>query len=315
MEDLGNININIRESRMGSGGGGSGGGGGATGGGPGRAPLPSGGGGGGGGGSGLSWMDRLESFLGIGSAARGIAAAPSVSAFLGGAAPTGAIATGLVAVGPALSALAPIVAGVAVAFGAVTIAIKKLQFAAERTAERIEAVGRYSATITAASSMEKIAALQRNISEAARNANEYARAQRSATIAADAWAPTLAALNRGLAGVAPMFNFMSKFVADRLAVPSERFAEMGVAYGIAIPAAISSMQRTVEQGWQGTKSFLTDLLGETPLGAWLEKLLADLTKLLEFLGLIEANTKPKPPPPKLNDWFMSDIRAMTGRPY
>jgi hypothetical protein len=314
MEDLGNININIRESRMGSGGGGSGGGGGATGGGPGSAPPPS-GGGGGGVGADPSWMERLQSFLAIGSAARGIAAAPSVSAFLGGAAPTGAIATGLAAAGPALAALAPIVAGVAVAFGAVTIAIKKLQFAAERTAERIEAVGRYSSAITTASAMEKIAQLQRNIGEAARNANEYARAQYSATLAADAWAPTLASLNRGLAGLTPLFHFMSKFVADRFAAPAERFADLGVALGIAIPAGISSMQRTVEQGWQGTKAFLTDLLGETPIGAWLAQFMERITQLLEFLGLIEANTKPKQPPPKLNDWFMNDIRAMTGRPY
>jgi hypothetical protein len=326
MEDLGNINITIRETRMAAGGGGAGGGGGAPGGGPGLVPpLPGrgGAGGGGGGGDGASpaggdsWQDRLERVMAGVAEARALGRAPSVGGFASAASATGSTASGLSAIAPVLAAAAPAVAAAAAAVGLAVGAIYGLRAAAEATAARLEEVGRFSSDTTYAQAMERVAQMQRNLSEAGLNAGLYATAQIEATRAADAWAPVLNDLRAAMAALSVVWHRLSEATARLLA----GFGVLARMLG----EALDALRAWVGPGGGDTRSdaekVMDSIAGVQAIGmggigglAFLE-INDGIKAILKYLGLLEENTKPKPPPAKPNEWFLQDIRAMTGRPY
>jgi hypothetical protein len=325
MEDLGNINITIRESRMAAGGGGAGGGGGAAGGGPGRVPpLPGrGGGGGGGGGEGgadaeeVTWQERLSRVVAGVSEARMLARSPSVGGFASAAAAEGSTASGLGAIAPALAAAAPMVAAAAAAVGIVVGALYSLKSAAESTAERLAEVGRYSSDTAYAAAMERVAQLNRDLIESAYNSRLYTVAQIEATRAADAWAPVLRDLRAGMAGLAIVWHRLSE-------ATSRVFAGFGILARM-LGEAIAALNQWVGVRRADTRSdsekVFDSLIGVQAMGAGavggmaILQIAEGMKAILRYLGLIEENTQPKPPPPKPNEWFLNDIRAMTGRAY
>lgn len=320
MEDLGNINITIRESRSGGGGGpGMGGGGsGSAGGGPGAVPPPptspaqqaS--------AQAAGWRDRLSAILGGASQMGGLARSPSVSGFLEASASGSAVSQGLGAIAPSLASLTPIAAGVGLAFGLATKAVDFLRGAAEKTAQRISEVGRYSSEISNAMAMENIRRFQRNIREAAVNADVYSRAQRSATASADAWSGVETDLNRGMAGLSAIFQFLSRRAAAIIARPAAAFAGTALSTQDAVDDLESGWER-FSKGMHATLDyFVKTNYQQFGTGFW-GQLAATAIELLReiamWCGITVENTKPKPPMGRPNDWFMDDIRAMTGRPY
>ena len=292
MEDLGSININIRESVVGGAGGGRGGGGGSAGGGPGATPPP----------LPKSDAEKAATFwqtLGgmstIGGELKGIAARPSVGGVASALDSESTLMTSLSALGPTAAALGPALVAGAVAIGAVVGALAGLQYAAKATAERIEAVGRYSGATAVAKAQEGIAGLMRDLREATVNGERYAEAQRAATAAADAWQPVLLVLRNLFARLSVIASQLSIVLANAVRV---------------ILSVIGSIASVMKQ----VLSYLpAGLVGATTgLGG------AALVKLIELIAEsveeVADNTKPRRQA-NVNQWFMDDIRAMTGRAY
>lgn len=303
MEDLGNINITIRE-----GGGGGGGGGGVPGGGPSVAPpQPS-----GRDGDKQSFLDTLRGAFGEFG---GVVKAPGIDsvqamlkpdsnlmraltqmigpesgfakALAGMAGEGSALGRVLAAVGSLAVPVGVALAALAATIGGVLIAFKLLSAAAAATAERIEAVGRYSGDIATAQARERMAALTRTIAEAQRNALAYSVAQDAATKAADAWSPVLITARRVTSVFAIGFNEISRQLAD--------------AISYAISTVVGAIQTIL------SIPFVQSILGTDSKTAGM------LSLMVHYLFNIDKNTKPKAT--SVNQWFLDDIKAMTGRAY
>lgn len=192
----------------------------------------------------------------------------------------------VVAVGAALAALAAVI-GIAV------IAFNVLSSAAKATAERIAAVGKYSGAVTVATASERVSALMRDISEAQINGRAYSEAQRAATRSADAWTPILIALRNATAKLATVFFRLSEGVANFLT----NFASV-----IATIARMASIS---------FRNMAFTTLGTSLIGM---KVFDIIASIADDVAAVKDNTKPRLGT-QANQWFLDDIRAMTGRAY
>lgn len=271
MEDLGHIDINVNETGRSNG---------EPGGGPDSKGMVS------------NLISKLtgatkESFGGlmskgesIGSALGGLkdfAAAPSVAGFgemTEMATEAGVAIAELGAVGVATGGA---LVAVIVAAGLAAAGLYLMHKAAEAVQERIAAVSKYSGVLTAATTAERVAELNRKFKEAAQNGAAYAQAQKAATRANDSWANMVMAWNRSLASVAVVWH-------ELVAI----FAKVATPF---IKAGASMLE-------------------------WTFKALLEIVRYIaKQLGILIDNTEPEPDTSSINEWFRADIVAMTGRPY
>lgn len=315
MENLGAIDINIREFRgMGGGGGvgpGPGGGGGQPGGGPRPVPpppaTPS-----------PTRLDRLLGLTNIAGEIRSFVTGPTVAGFAGLLQGGGATATALAGLGAAGAALVPVVGSLVLAGAGLYAGFKALQNAAERTAQRIAEVGRFSMAVVSAQVVERVRQLQRNLREAAENGRLYARAQTAATAAADATFEVQLQLNKAYALGAEAWHTLVA-AAMRLAYPFARLV------GI-VADAVSAVTRFMQAIGVDISEVIARVL-LVPATAFLDSLIGFksgfgpfsmirdfLVQILKHLGIIGANTKPATTA-GANDWYIGDVQAITQRQY
>jgi hypothetical protein len=314
MENLGAIDINIREFRgMGGGvpGPGPGGGGGQPGGGPrpiAPAPnIPS-----------PTRLDQLLKLSDITGEIRSFVTGPTVAGFAGLMQGSGATATALAGLGAAGAALVPVIGAVILAGAGVYAGFKALQRSAEITAQRIDAVGRYSMAVVSAQVVERVRALQRNLREAAENGRMYARAQMAATRAADATFEVQLQLNKAYAIGAEIYHNLVA-ATMRLVYPFARFvgmiADAVSALGTFISAlGVDTSEVIARAVMVPVTAFLDSLIGfKSGFGPF--SMIRDfLVQILKQLGIIGNNTRP-PTTVGANDWFTSDVQAITGSSY
>ena len=343
MEDLGNINITIRD---GVSGGGGGGGGGQAGMGP--APsawrqmigmgtrLPTGGGAGSSGASvsnvatrtaGL--FQKLQNALNITGEVGSAVRSPSLSGLVSlgtASSQTGAALAGLTG---ALSIAAPIVLGVIAAVMAAKVALDLLRKASEYTAERIRDTTRYSGALQIATATERLAEFQRQLRDATVNGVAYARVQNATTIANNAQASAMTKLNGLIADAALIYQNLRLAlwrVLDVLAqvakvLPWRQIGNLVlnlnplVWYVRAVSASLSGFLSALHSITQYLSSI--PIIGSLP-GVQNAAMFSNwLQSILQYLKGIWNNTAPQPTPTtgNLNQWFMGDVLAITGRRY
>lgn len=242
-------------------------------------------------------MQRLQSGSAIKSEIGGFLRSPS----LGGLAQLGeaSSATGgaLAELSGVLSAAGPIAIGVLAAVGSVIVTLKMLSAAAEMTARRIEETMRFSGVLQFQAGVEKFRQFERTLADLNRNGKLYAESQRLATMVNDAQAAATLQLN-GIIAEAGM-------TWQKLELGFWTMLEL---FGKAVNMFKSVMDMigvTIEDMLLFAVSPITG-----PMLSWLKE---PLMQILQYLGLINANTKPKPGAVGINDWFMGDLAAMTRR--
>lgn len=320
MEDLGSININIREFRATGGGGGGGGGpipggGGQPGTGPGPRPAPApepftlr-----------FPMLDRLRGITDIAGELRSFVTGPTVAGFSGLLQGGGAMATALAAMGPAIAPLIPLIGGVVLVTAGTVSALKALQSAAEKTAQRVEAVGRFHGAMVAATMQERFAALNRTLREAAENGQVYAMSQRAATAAADATSRVSVQFNKALAVGAVAWHRLVELTM-RLMYPVARIVGMLADFAATVTRIIDMVNIDLTEPFVRlvTDPIVNVLNGVLGIGAGFYgpfTFLRDaLMEIMRWLGIIGQNTKPATVG-GVNQWFMDDMAAITRKPY
>lgn len=301
MEELGRIDINIRES---GGGGGGGIGSGAIGGGP----SPRGGGGGAGGGAmppaippqqqaalrALPVMSQRMAYLSTSSSAMGqlrdFMRSPSVTGYAELFKRGGDVRTMMAGMGARGAALMPLlmkavlVVGVVVAaVGAVAAVFYALKKASDKVLETFERLYRYSPEMTLAKAEQNMARLMREMRVARAVGADTAQTVRSSIRADDAMARAYTEWSPILNGLARMYETM----------------RMGFAWMITNAGKTMNFIGRLLQPVVDVFRPLGDMIGE--IIEWLKKL----------FGIAEEDKRK----PNVNEWVMSDIAAITGRPY
>lgn len=348
MEDLGHIDINIREMGGGGGGRGSGGGsgaGGTPGGGPAlpsnalstfgaagfsqgqyqaqtasniagmRANLK-------GWQAGISALHasrafmRGESFVELRDFFRG----PTLAGFkylTGNASATGTMLGKLAASSPRLAIWSMNLLGAA---GVLTTFIRSMKSANEAIKDRISELTKYSSLLAMGAAREQLAQLNRDLRELHENGRMYAAAQELDTIAADQWADAMIGVRQIMAGMGAGFNLLKigasgivKGVSFLATWPFKLAGAIFDKYQIAFAGLnlFGNLKWMVGLGkwaaqFTGTGGIFGGMLD------WLENLLKSIGG---DVSKIKSNTAGKDLAGEVNDWFRSDVMAMTGRPY
>lgn len=305
--DLGSININIRE--LGSGGGGGGGGGGA-GGGPlpiprvsaaSSRPNPA------------AFLSRITAMSNITAEMKGFISRPTIGGFTNLMSSSSATGSLIGALGAKIGIAVPIIGGALVAVGLTALALRGLHAAAEATAIRIQAVSRFSGQLMHATAMETLSELQRNLREAAENSVLYARAQIANTRASDAHAAAMIGVNKAMAVGAEAWHKITEAMYKFL-------TPLGDLIGLASEKSSSGLSAlTSPEGWSALLSqltFVVPVFGGVvrSLMTFIAWLRTQIETALAWAGIIAANTKPASSVSQ-NQWFMDDVRAMTGVGY
>jgi hypothetical protein len=154
--------------------------------------------------------------------------------------------------------------------------------------------------------MERIAAINRALFEAAQNASQYARAQQYATWSANEWSLTTTRLNRILAELAPAWEIISglfaRIINSLLLIP-DLFQQ-----------AMTVLQRSLYAGASSIVEPLRDFLrsiGLWGMPQWATEIITYLKEVLYKLNILARPTATT----SVNDWFRADVLTITGRVY
>lgn len=315
MEELGRIDINIRDSSGGGGGGGGGGGSGSTGGGPSRPappPMPSTGGAGGSG-----WFDKLVGLSNLKGELSGFMSSPSLSGIQDIMSAESATSGALASLGVSATAAAAAIPVFGVAVIAVSAALSFMSQAADKIRDRIEAIGRFSGTLTIAMATERIAELNRKLREVSQNATTYAQVQRYETAAKDAAAETQIQLNKVYAWAAAIWHRLMLAVHTVIrpfVVLAGIVADVNMWVASMVDKGVEWMGSMLDRYVMPTFNAMTSSISsalESAFGgnAFYEWLKWALGEIMDQLGII---SKPKI---QQNQWAIADLQAMTGRRY
>lgn len=326
MEELGSIDININENTIG-GGGGAGGGGGDIGQGPRIPPRYS---------TASQQQTILSSMM---SGIKGMYPQVAVSNIgnLSGSInslretirrpTTGGIAdllrkdgvlgrqlTGLGATG---ARVATAMLGIGAAAGAATVAFEFTSSMLQRINDRVSEIGKFSAALVSAQVGESLAKLQRGFSEAAKNGEVYARALRLQTINSDIYSSVVADLTAfgsvlamGFTNLGTALLYIVKPITwafgevSRLMVKFANFVD-----SVLTPRLLALVQKVAEA--------IANLL--VPLSGFLKTIGygasgVGLDAIIFWLRTINRDQNKQKMNP-VNDWFLGDVKAMTGREY
>jgi hypothetical protein len=332
MEDLGHIDINIRElGGGGGGGGGSAGGGGSPGGGP-RLPripqppviAP-------GAAQSLSGIEKVGKAGGVMDELSGFFSRPTASGFANLMSTSSATGEAMAGLGAAAGAAIPIIGAVVAAIAVGVLIFKALSAAAQKMAEVIQKLTRYSGELMQAVATERLREFQRQLDEAQENGKAYAMVQREATFAADATAAVTLQWNKVVAVGAIIFHRFTGVVMKMIypiTLLIGKLADMWLAVDSFSQSLIGDIQEglrslfdnyatPISEWLDGVWNDFRGMLGS--FGDWLptdifSTLTGYVEKVLIYLGLIADNTK-KTSGNAANDWFRADVIAMTGRKY
>jgi hypothetical protein len=344
MEDLGNINITIRD---GASSGGGGGGGGQAGMGPSPSAwrqviglgtrLPTGGGAAATAPAVISniatrtagLFEKLQGALNITGELSGAIRSPSLAGLVNLGTASSSTGAALAGLSGALAIAAPVVLGVVAAVMAAKVALDLLRRASEYTAERIREVTRFSGALQVASARERLAEFQRQLRDATVNGAAYARVQNAATDASNVQAAAMTKLNGLIADAALLYERLRlQFwrVIDLLATIAQRvpWAQIFnlltllnpfVQYVKLMTAAFANAATVLNNIVQYLASI--PIIGSLP-GVQNALMISQfIQQVIQYLQGIWNNTMPQPQAQtgNLNQWFMGDVQAITGRRY
>jgi len=293
MEDLGTINIKIEETSAGGGGGG----GGTMGQGPAKTALDATRGAQGGFRQIIDFLRRWDA-KGIATEALDFVKRPSVSGFqqlLSTSTSTGTAARALAALGVAGGIAAGAFLAVVAAAGAAVVAFRVFRYAAQVTAERIEAVGKFSGPASIALANERLAEFSRQLYEAQKNGRLYAEAQFWAT------------------GVQTQINMIQveyRAMLAELAVAFQKVSYWALLLTrplISFVLNLDRLQKFLEKAVFGYLSFTNPIVG-----MYLQQIYDLIKQALFVLNII---ARPASPAGGVNAWMMADVQAITGKSY
>ena len=240
-------------------------------------------------------MERLTQGSDIRSEIGAFLRSPSV----GGLASLGQSSTttgrALTALTAKFAAAGPIAIGLLAAVGGVAIGLGMLRGAAEMTARRIEETMRFSGVMQFQAGIERFAQFQRTINDLNLNGARYAQSQRLATAVNNAQAAAMSQFNGIIAEAGQTwqklqlgFFTLVELIGKGVNIVKGLFNYLGITMDELVLGSISPF---------------------APLAFdWLK---GPMMKILEYLGLINANTRPQNAGSSVNNWFYGDLAAMT----
>lgn len=280
---------------------------------------------------GVSGIEKIGKIGGAMDELSGFFSRPTVSGFANLMSTTSATGEAIAGLGAAAGIAVPVIGAVIAAAAAVTVVFKVLSSAAQKMAEVIQKLTRFSGELMREVAVERLREFQRQLAEARENGKAYAQVQREATMAADATAEVTIQWNKVVALGALMFH-RATLVLMKMIYPivwvAGKLSDLALALDDFAQGVNKKLQGGLTKVFEGiTVPIYTWLDGiwEKVRGAlgtfgdWMPAnvfgtLLTYVEKVLKYLGLIADNTK-KTSAAGANDWFRADVLAMTGRNY
>lgn len=219
----------------------------------------------------------------------GLAQRPSLGGAMSLLTPGTQTAAMLAKLGPMAGIAAAGLVAVAAGAGAVVGTIKLLNAAADHTANRIASLGNVSMKMALANANMELLKFTYQMQDAAKNEAIY-----------EQFAKTNLQYESAKNKLTIAWNGIVAKIADdwmNLLIPATE----------ALAATFEWASNHFDTIWGVTK----DIVGSTVFGAiaW------NLMKTMSFAERIARNTDPKIVPTDINEWFLADVKAMTGRGY
>ena len=266
----------------------------------------------------MSLIEKLSNLSSIGGELRGFLSAPTLAGFTSLMSSSSATGGAIAALGSAAAVAVPILGGVILAAGGVSLAMQKMQQSVEIVSQRISELTRFSGALMMSSAQERLAQFSRSLQDAQVNGAKYAEAQRYQTLAENARAAMMVEFNKLLGESAVLW---SRFMVTvyRLLYPlgwiAGKLGELISSMRVGTDAAFVSLQGYVAGAFKEITepfaAYLDRLTGNTGFFLWVKDA---ISSILKWLGLIATNTKPATTG-GVNNWFLADVMAMTGRKY
>jgi hypothetical protein len=274
-------------------------------------------------------FQKLQNALNITGEVSSAVRSPSLSGLVSlgtASSQTGAALAGLTGT---LAIAAPIVLGVIAAVMAAKVALDLLRQASEYTAERIRDTTRYSGALQIATATERLAEFQRQLNDATVNGKAYAAVQNAATIANNAQAAAMTKLNGLIADAAliferirlTMWRVIDVFAQLAVRIPWRQVGNVALNLNpiIVYTRLWAQAMAALLSAFQSVTQYLSGIpiIGSLP-GVQNAAMFSNwLQSILQYLQGIWNNTAPQPTPTtgNLNQWFMGDVLAITGRRY
>jgi len=232
---------------------------------------------------------------------------------------TGTMLGRLAASSPRLALFAT---GLLGAVGGIMSFVSVMKKANEAIQERIVELTKYSAELALGAAREQIAQLNRDLREVHENGKLYAAAQKLDTAAADEWADAMIGVRQIMTGLGASFSLLKIGLAyvikglTFLATWPQRLGQAIFDKYIYVFAALNANIFGGLKNLLGLARFATGMVpGLGIFGGLFDWLQSLLTGMSGDVSKIKQNTAGRDLAGSVNDWFRSDVQAMTGRPY